>query len=427
MGGTARKIRAVKGMYDVMPPQSQVWQRIEDAAALVFATYGYAEVRIPAVEEKQLFVRSVGKTTEIVEKEMYELKDKKEERNLELVLRPEGTASLVRAYIESGACATEPVAKYWYRGPMFRYERPQKGRQRQFYQVGAELLGVDSPHADAEVIAMMAQLNSELELSDVTLEINSIGCQKCRPPYNKSLKDYLRKHRKELCDDCVRRMGVNPLRVFDCKKEGCKEVIEKAPRIADQLCDDCSVHFDAVQKALTTVEVPFVVNKRIARGLDYYMRTAFEFTTDQLGAQNAISAGGRYDGLVRDLGGPDIPGVGFALGMERLVLLLDAQGKAKVPRMDSIYFAVLGDRALDAALPIIQRLRRDCVRVEWGFESKSLKAQMRRADKLGAESVVILGDDEVSKGMAVIRDMRAKTQKEVRLADLPMHFVQIGG
>lgn len=418
------KITAVKGMYDVMPPASELWQRIEGTAARVFATYGYAEVRIPAVEKTELFVRSVGKTTDIVQKEMYTFPDR---NDLSLSLRPEGTASVVRAYVETGACATEPIAKYWYRGPMFRYERPQKGRQRQFYQIGVELLGVESPYADAEVIAMMHQLIGELGLSDITLEINSIGCSECRPKFNRELVQYLRSRKKELCDDCIRRMGVNPLRVFDCKKEGCKEVIEKAPRITDQLCDDCNVHFDMVQGALTTIEVPFVINKRIARGLDYYMRTAFEFTTTQLGAQNAISAGGRYDGLVRDLGGPDIPGVGFALGMERLILLLEEQGKAEPPTIDAIYFAVLGEAALVAALPIIQKLRRDCVRVEWDFASKSLKAQMRRADKLGAESVVILGDDEIARGIVQVRNMHTKTQAEVRLNDLPMHFVNIGG
>ena len=424
MCAKAQQIKAVKGMYDVMPPASELWQRIEDTAARVFATYGYAEVRIPAVEKTELFVRSVGKTTDIVTKEMYEFKDK---NDLSLALRPEGTASVVRAYVETGAHATEPIAKYWYRGPMFRYERPQKGRQRQFYQIGAELLGVTSPHADAEVIAMMDQLLRALELENVTLEINSIGCPECRPGFNQKLTKHLRWRKKELCDDCIRRMGVNPLRVFDCKKEGCKEVIDEAPRITDQLCDDCNVHFDTVQGALTTIKVPFVINKRIARGLDYYMRTAFEFTTDQLGAQNAISAGGRYDGLVRDLGGPEVAGVGFALGIERLVLLLEAQGKADVPKKDIIYCAVLGEAALEKALPIIQQLRSDCVRVEWDFASRSLKAQMRRADKLGAESVIILGDDEIARGIAQVRNMRTKEQREVRLEDLPMHFVNIGG
>lgn len=422
-----KKITAVKGMSDIMPPTSLLWQRIEETAARVFATYGYAEVRIPVVEEKQLFVRSVGTTTEIVEKEMYELKDKKEERNLELVLRPEGTASVVRAYIESGAHVAEPVARYWYRGPMFRYERPQKGRQRQFHQIGAELLGATGPYADAEVIAMMHQFIGELGASDVTLEINSIGCPKCRPEYNRKLKQFLESHEDKLCADCRRRTKVNPLRAFDCKVEGCREIITKAPLISHHLCGDCKEHFGAVQKALKSIDIPFAVNGRIVRGLDYYMRTAFEFVSDKLGAQNAISAGGRYDGLVKDLGGPDVAGVGFACGMERLVLLLDAQGKAKPPTTDTIYFAVLGDAALEKALPIIQKLRSDGVRVEWDFASKSLKAQMRRADKRGAESVIILGDEELAKGMAVVRNMRAKTQQEVRLADLPMHFVQIGG
>jgi histidyl-tRNA synthetase len=424
MPSQSKKITAIRGMYDIMPPESVVWQHVEDTAARIFATYGYREVRIPVVEEKQLFVRSVGKDTDIVTKEMYDFEDR---NGLPLALRPEGTASVVRAYIESGAHATEPLAKYWYRGPMFRYERPQKGRQRQFYQIGAEILGVQSPQADAEVIAMMAQLVKELELFDVALEINSIGCSECRPGFNDKLISYLKSVEGDLCADCKRRMQKNPLRVFDCKVEGCQAVLEKAPRISQSWCGNCSSHFEEVQAALKGVDVDYVTNDRIVRGLDYYMRTAFEFTTTKLGAQNAISAGGRYDGLVRDLGGPDIPGVGFALGMERLILLLTAQGKTNVPREDLVYCAVLGENALHQALPIIQKLRSDGVRVEWDFASKSLKAQMRRAGKLGAESVIILGDDELKKGVAVVRDMRAKTQHEVRIDDLPMHFVQIGG
>lgn len=411
-------------MYDVMPPRSGVWQHIEDAAARVFATYGYAEVRVPAVEKTELFVRGVGETTSVVEKEMYTFFDRNE---LSLSLRPEGTASVVRAYIESGAHATEPIAKYWYRGPMFRYERPQKGRQRQFYQIGAELLGVESPYADAEVIAMMDQLIRALELEDVKLEINSIGCPKCRPAFNEKLIDYLKSVEGQLCSDCTRRLEKNPLRVFDCKNEGCQDVLAKAPLISSGWCEECSEHFSLVKNALDSLDVNYVVNERIVRGLDYYMRTAFEFTTTQLGAQNAISAGGRYDGLVRDLGGPEVAGVGFALGIERLVLLLEEQGKAEPPAQDIIYCAVLGRAALERALPIIQQLRSDGVRVEWDFASKSLKAQMRRADKLNAESVVILGDNEIANGMAQVRNMRTKEQREVRLEDLPMHFVEIGG
>lgn len=418
------KITAVKGMSDVMPPESLIWGHIEDTAARVFATYGYAEVRIPVVEETQLFVRGVGESTSIVEKEMYSFTDR---NGLPLSLRPEGTASIVRAYIESGAHVAEPIAKYWYRGPMFRYERPQKGRRRQFHQIGAELLGVSSPYADAEVIAMMAQLVAELGLEGVSLEINSIGCSDCRPAFNAKLMAYLKSVEAHLCGDCMRRMEKNPLRIFDCKNEDCRSVLRQAPVMLENVCAACRDHFHAVQSSLKKVEIPFVVNERIVRGLDYYMRTAFEFTTGDLGAQNAISAGGRYDGLVRDLGGPDIPGVGFALGLERLVLLLDAQGKARPPVSDTVYFAVLGEASLEAALPIIQKLRRDCVRIEWDFASKSLKAQMRRADKLGAESVIILGDDELARGIAIVRDMRTKVQHEVRLADLPMHFVQIGG
>ncbi len=411
-------------MYDVMPPASLVWRHMEECAQRIFSNYGFAEARIPVVEETELFARGVGDTTSIVEKEMYSFPDR---NGLMLSLRPEGTAGLVRAYIESGAHVAEPIAKYWYRGPMFRYERPQKGRQRQFYQIGAELLGVASPYADAEIIAMMAQLIAELKLSRVTLEINSIGCRECRPSFNEKLVAYLNAVEAHLCADCLRRMVKNPLRVFDCKNPQCKTILEKAPVMLIHTCAACRDHFEVVQSALKNIGVAYVVNERIVRGLDYYMRTAFEFTTTELGAQGAIAAGGRYDGLVRDLGGPDVPGVGFAMGIERIVLLMEAQGVATPPRQDLIYVAVMGDAALPTALAIIQKLRADGVRVEWDFAARSLKAQMRRADRLCAESVIILGDDELAKGVATVRDMRAKTQHEVRLEDLPMHFVQIGG
>lgn len=423
MANRGNRINAVKGMVDVMPPVTGMWQGIEDAARRVFGAYGYREIRTPIVEPTELFRRGVGETTSIVEKEMYSFVDQGENA---LTLRPEGTASVVRAYIESGACSFDSLARYYYMGPMFRRERPQKGRQRQFYQIGCELLGVESPYADAEVIAMGDHFLGEVGVKDVKLELNSLGCPACRPSFDGALKKYLASKISDLCDDCRRRMGRNPMRVLDCKNENCKALVKDAPRLPNYWCEGCRGHFDSVGNALVSLGIEFVINDRIVRGLDYYMRTAFEFTTDKLGAQNAIVGGGRYDGLVKDLGGPDIAGIGFALGMERLALLLQ-QFKTAGPKEDMVYFAVVGEKARDVILPTIQMLRKDGVRVEWDYAVRSLKAQMRRAGKLNAESVVIVGDDEISRDEVIIRDMRAGTQHAVRIKDLPMHFVNIGG
>jgi histidyl-tRNA synthetase len=421
MGGETKRLRAVKGMVDIMPPATGAWQEVEEAARRVFSTYGYHEIRTPIVESAQLFRRGVGETTVIVEKEMYSFVDRGGDA---LALRPEGTASVVRAYIETGAHVNEPVARYYYMGPMFRRERPQRGRQRQFYQIGCELMGVDSPLADAEVIAMASHLLDEVGASGLALEINSIGCPKCRPSFNAALVKYLKGCRAKLCDDCIKRIERNPLRILDCKQEECNQAVARAPRISGHWCAACREHFDLVCNTLDLLGVSYQLNERIVRGLDYYMRTAFEIVSGKLGAQNAVIAGGRFDGLVKALGGPDIAGVGFALGMERLLMLLEER-RTRVPVEDLIFFAVIGEKAQKAVLPIIQTLRRDGVRVEWDYAARSLKAQMRRAGRLGAKTAVIAGDDEIAKGQALVRDMRSGTQHAVRISDLPMHFVQI--
>lgn len=409
-------------MVDIMPPQIHLWQDVERAARRVFETYGYHEIRTPIVERTELFNRGVGETTSIVEKEMYSFVDRGEKS---LTLRPEGTASVVRAAIENNVFNQDTIARYYYMGPMFRRERPQKGRQRQFYQIGCELLGVSSPQSDAEMILMADHFLNEVGAPSITCEINSIGCDACRPKYNEALIAFFNSYQRDLCDDCTRRLAKNPLRILDCKEEGCRKLIATAPMISKYWCDECKKHFDAVKAALTIANLKFKVNERIVRGLDYYMRTAFEFITTELGAQSAVAAGGRYDGLVKELGGPDVAGVGFALGLERLIMLLETK-HAELKREDLVFFAVLGENAVTAVFPIIQMLRKDGVRVEWDYAARSLKAQMRRADKLGAESVVIIGDDEISKGHAIVRNMRDKSQKEVRLRDLPMHFVRMG-
>ena len=406
-------------MVDIMPETAKLWHKVEAAAQRIFGTYGYGEIRTPIVERLELFRRGVGENTSVVQKEMYSFVD---QGNESLALRPEGTASVVRAYIDTGAYVSNPVARYYYSGPMFRRERPQKGRQRQFHQIGCELLGVDNPVADAEVIAMAAHFFEEVGISGLTTEINSIGCSDCRPNFNSALITYLEGCKSDLCDDCIKRLNKNPMRILDCKYESCQKAVESAPRFPDYWCETCNDHFIALCEALDVMGVEYTKNDRIVRGLDYYNRTAFEITTRDLGAQNAVAAGGRYDGLVKDLGGPDIPGIGFALGVERLILLLKASDGDKSTN-EIIFFAAMGDNAKNVVLPIIQALRRDGVRVEWDYAAKSLKAQMRRADKLGAASVAIIGDDEISKGIAVIRDMSSKEQVEVELCDLHKHFV----
>ncbi|MBI2341718.1 MAG: histidine--tRNA ligase, partial [Deltaproteobacteria bacterium] len=388
----------------------------------VFGLYGYLEIRTPIVEKTDLFVRGIGSNTMVVEKEMYSFKDISDDM---LSLRPEGTASVIRAYIEYGAYQAEGIAKYVYIGPMFRRERPQKGRYRQFHQIGVEAIGLSDPLIDAEQIAMGDFFFKKLGLSDFTTEINSLGCKKCRPEYNKVFGEFLKTKHARLCADCQRRILTNPLRAFDCKNSDCIAAIKEAPLIGSHLCKECSDHFLSVQKRLNQLGTKFVVNHKIVRGLDYYMRTAFEYTTDKLGSQNAIAGGGRYDGLVHDLGGPNLPGVGFAIGMERVIMLMQASNLAAAAESDMVFFALLGETAREKAIPVINSLRQDGIKIELDYDGHSLKSQMRRADKMAAHTVVIIGDEEVAKGKAVIRNMRTKEQEEVNIGDLARHFVRI--
>ncbi len=405
-----------------MPADIQGWHKLEKTALVVFGAYGYEEVRTPIAEKTELFVRGIGSGTAVVEKEMYSFTDVSGDN---ISLRPEGTASVIRAYIESGAYQQDPIAKYIYLGPMFRRERPQKGRYRQFHQIGVEAVGISDPSIDAEQIAMGGHFFRKLGIKEFTSEINSLGCKECRPEYNKIFTEFLKKRHIHLCGDCQRRIEKNPLRAFDCKNPQCQEAMEGAPLIGSYLCRECEAHFVAVQRHLNLLGEKFVVNHKIVRGLDYYMRTAFEFTTDKLGAQNAIAAGGRYDGLVKELGGPDVPGVGFAIGMERVLLLMEVFGALKKEVGDLIFFAALGAGARDRLIPVINTLRQDGVKVELDYEGHSLKSQMRRADKLAAHTVVIVGEDELKKNVAVVRNMRTKEQEEVHLGDLTRRFVRV--
>ena len=416
------KITSIKGFSDVLPSEVGLWQAVESAARRIFRAYNFAEIRIPILEKTELFSRSIGETTDIVEKEMYTFEDRDSRgaepaESTKLTLRPEGTAGVVRAYIEAEMFKTEPVRKLYYLGPMFRRERPQKGRMRQFHQIGAEAIGRGDPLIDAEILLLLSDFFHALGLTEPALLINSLGCSDCRPRYREVLLAFLRERRDQLCNNCQRRIERNPLRALDCKEPGCIRATKDAPSILDWLCDACRDHFAMVQRLLNATGVSFAVNSRMVRGLDYYCRTTFEWTTAMLGSQSAVAAGGRYDGLVQDLGGPAIPGVGFALGVERLTMLLKMQERP-APSGPSVYIAWVGEKARDWAFPLVHRLREKGLMVEMEGEVRSLKSQMRRADKLKAVSVLIVGDDELHKGAAALRDMASKQQEEIKLGEL---------
>ncbi len=406
-------ITGIKGMNDILPGEIETWQFLEQQAREVFGTYGFSEIRTPVPEKTELFCRSIGETTDIVEKEMYTFEDKSDNS---ITLRPEGTAPVMRAFIQNKLFNLDAVTKLYYMGPMFRYERPQKGRYRQFHQIGVEALGVEDAKIDAQILAMLHSFFERAGIDSVSLQVNSLGCPDCRPNYRQQLIQYLEARLDVLCEECQRRYTKNPLRVLDCKSAGCKEATQDAPAIIDHLCDRCDEHFAQVQKYLNSLEIPFSVNARMVRGLDYYVRTTFEMVTDKLGSQNAVAAGGRYDGLVESLGGPALPGIGFAIGLERLVLM---KGEDKiVPTSPQLFVAALGDAAADYAFVLMARLQAKGIRAEMDFQGKSLKAQMRRADKLKADYVLILGDDEISSGQAQLKEMASGEQTPVVLDSL---------
>lgn len=418
---TRVKYTTVRGMDDILPDEVAIWRRIEEAAREIFESFGCSEIRTPIVEKTDLFIRSIGESTAVVEKEMYTFSDRDGES---LSLRPEATASVVRAYIDTHG-ADDRLAKYYYMGPMFRRERPQKGRKRQFHQIGVEVIGASHPAVDAEVMNMCHILFSKLGITDYMLEINSIGCPVCRPAYHQKFLKFLRQRTDRLCEDCLRRIEKNPLRAFDCKVAECAQALADAPEIGGHLCGECNEHFDGVKHYLKLLGMPFRVNHRIVRGLDYYVRTAFEFTAVRLGAQNAISAGGRYDGLVKAMGGADLAGVGFSIGVERAVILLEALKSAGDKAVEKVFFALIGRSAIDKMIPMINMLRKDGVNCEWDYEMRSLKGQMRLANKLKAHTVVIIGDDELQRGEVVVKNMHTGVQAAVRIEDLTRHFVHM--
>ena len=404
------EIAALNGFKDILPEETGLWRRVEETARDIFARFAFQEIRPPVLEKTELFKRSIGEATDIVEKEMYTFADKG------LTMRPEATAGLLRAVIEHNLLAAKPQRRLFAIGPMFRHERPQKGRLRQFHQLDVEALGGAHPLIDAELMAMGALLLAELGLT-ASLEINSLGCPICRPAYREKLLAFIASRACNLCADCQRRGTTNPLRVLDCKNPACRAQVEEAPSILEHLCPDCASHFAGVEAGLTSLGASYKRNKFMVRGLDYYCRTTFEFLTTDLGAQAAVGAGGRYDGLIEQLGGPkNTPGIGFAMGMERLVLLLQQKEDAAATAAEAdLYIAALGPEAVNACLPLAHRLRERGMRVAMDYEGRGLKSQMKQADRLGAASTLIVGDDELKSGQAVLRDMRGKEQRAVAL------------
>lgn len=407
-------IKGIKGVKDILPEETPRWRLIEDTARRWAMWYGFQEIRVPIFEVTTLFARSIGATTDIVEKEMYTFADRD---GSSLTLRPEGTAGTVRAFIEHNRAADPLPQKYCYLGPMFRHERPQAGRLRQFHQFGVESFGVSDPRADVEVISLLWRILSHLRLQGLTLEMNSLGYQKDRVRYKPVLVDYLKTVAVRLCGNCQRRLETNPLRVLDCKVPECRAATEAAPRLTDHLSPAATDHFNQVLRGLESVGIPVHLNPRLVRGLDYYCLTTFEVTASGLGAQNAVGAGGRYDGLVEQLDGPKVPAVGFAVGLERISLMLPPD--TVVPATPRVYVAAFGEKAAPSGFQLLDELRRQGVPADMDFRSGTLKAHLRQADRLGVLYTVLLGDDEIAKGSAIVRNMQTKAQEEVVLSDLP--------
>ena len=408
-------IQSVKGTRDLLPSETPLWQRVEEEARKVFEAYNFREIRTPVLEQTALFARSVGSDTDIVTKEMYTFEDRDSES---LTLRPEATASVVRAYIEHGLYNQGGIQKLYYFGPMFRRERPQKGRYRQFYQIGAEVLGSEHPAIDAEVLEMLVLLLERLGLKEFKLLLNSVGCSKCRPEYLKTLRKALDEVKDRLCTDCRRRSHTNPLRVLDCKIEADQPIIEKLPTILEHLCPECRQHFDSVTLDLKQRRVDFEIVPRLVRGLDYYTRTTFEITSGLLGAQNALLGGGRYDGLSEMLGGPPAPGFGFAIGQDRLVLTLETTGTLKLAQPLAVYIAWLGDAAREPSLLLARELRRQGIGVEISYHQIKLKKAMGAASKLQAPYTLIIGEDEVASGSYQVKNMQTGEQTSVSAGEI---------
>lgn len=403
----SEKFSRIKGVADLFEPESLAYTHIEDNGRKIFSRYGFQELRTPILEYTTLFQRGIGTETDVVQKEMFSFMDSK---GRSMSMRPEATAGVIRAAIEAGLARPGQVSRLFTWGPMFRHERPQKGRMRQFHQINCECLGTESPYADAELICMLLEFLKSLEIRGLTLKLNSLGCAKCRPHYHEALRKFMAGvPRERLCANCQRRLETNPLRLLDCKEAECKSLLQNVPHLEDHICGDCREHFETVRHLLESRKIVYEIDHYLVRGLDYYCRTTFEVTSDDIGSQTAVAGGGRYDGLVKQLGGDDVPGVGFACGMERLTLLMN-EIAAPVP----VFFVIaLDDSVRDEAFGLTQDLRDANFSGEMGWQSTSLKSQLRQASKTGARFCIIIGSEEAQEGSLTMKDMRDGVQKKV--------------
>jgi len=410
------KISAPKGTHDILPSEVYIWQYVEKTIYDICERYGYNEIRFPVFEQTDLFNRGVGDTTDVVQKEMYTFTDK---GNRSITLRPEGTASTVRSYLENNLYNVPAPVKLFYIITCYRYERPQAGRFREFRQFGIENFGSNNAHTDAEVISLAMNLLKKLGINDLKLYINSIGCTECRKKYNQILKNYLKQYDNELCDLCNDRIDRNPLRILDCKNPDCKEVIDNAPTVDSVLCDDCKNHFETLKKSLSAIGVDYIVDTTLVRGLDYYTKTVFEIKSSDLGAQSTVCGGGRYDKLVEQLGGNATPGIGFSIGLERLIDVL--VNKNLLPVSDNnikLFVASIGDKASQFAFEIVNRLRINGISAEFDHLGRSVKAQLKYADKLNAQYSTVIGDDEIAAGVIAVKNMQTGQVKEYNINEL---------
>ena len=401
------QIKSIRGVKDIMPEEVEKWRWVENKANQVFTRYGFREIRLPIFEKTNLFSRGIGEDTDIVEKEMYTFDDRGGEK---ITLRPEGTASVVRAFIEHKMYATQTMQKLYYTGPMFRYERPQAGRFRQFYQIGVEAMGSHSPSIDAEVMIMLMEFFNALGLNQFELQINSLGCNKCRCEYQKTLKKSIKDHLSDLCENCNKRYQKNPLRVLDCKVKRDIEIASELPKITEHICNECKFHFGQVQALLNETQVPFTINSSLVRGLDYYTHTAFEVTSNKLGAQNSICGGGRYNTLVEEFEGPPTPCFGFALGLERLVSLVPFNEKKFIEINPDVFVVSLGEEAKSIVFSLVHKLRSGGLSVERDYDEGSMKSQMRKANKSASLFTLIVGENEIKSGNYQLKNMHSGKQ-----------------
>jgi histidyl-tRNA synthetase len=403
------KIKTLRGFKDIFGEEIEKFKGIENVARKYFRLLGYREIELPILEKTELFVRSIGDTTDIVEKEMFTFTDLGGDS---LTLRPEATAGMVRHYLQEGLYAKERIAKLFTVGPMFRHERPQKGRFREFHQIDVEVFGAEEALVDAELIWMIFLMLGELGVKNYSIEVNSVGCKQCRGSFRDVLVQYFEAEKNHLCEDCVRRLTRNPLRIFDCKNTQCIEIAARSPLLYDHLCGDCKNHLDSFLRYMDEHGIIVDINKRLVRGLDYYTKTVFEVTSENLGAQKAFIAGGRYNNLVEEMGGPATPGIGFAIGVERLAMLTRLQD---VPGLPTCFLAYVGEKAKNYLIPILRAFTAEGITIRYSYEGKSLKAQMRYADNVNADFVLILGNEEIEKGIIILRNMKDKTQHELPL------------